>query len=544
MKTKRYRTKKAISNSKYPRPRTAEAKREADIERLLFTSQPAFECFHIEEPLLVFGNHGVSPHPKEGLEEYGPILPPSDPLPIGVIGTSEGIEAFRRFLDRVQHPVSPGLNSKGKTFNPLCFPPFPGTGRAFRSRFETAPSIQSEIPLRYFEQAIDTAKTTDKLRNVVQLVVEKLGTLKDGEPEPKVVAVVFPQCVEDHCAAVGASMRLRRVLLTPADKLERSFDRDRKKGQFLLDLALAIEEPPSTNDRGYWNLHHALKAHAMSSGLPTQMVWQSTLSGAPQNQDPATLVWNLLTALYYKAGRVPWQLETVPANTCFVGVSFYKQTPFRDSPLHTSLAQVFSGHGEGLVLKGGRAHVDENQGDRKPHLLEDDAKKLLQRAVVIYMSHHKDMKPERVVVHKSSRFTPEELKGFKSALDGIPRFDFLTLERMGDQFMRLGYEPPLRGTVISLHSQRHVVFTGGYIPHLGTYPGHRIPNPVEIIEHHGDSTPETLSQEIMALTKLNWNSCAFASAEPITLQFARTIGRILTEIPDGSPIQDKYRFYM
>jgi hypothetical protein len=461
-----------------------------------------------------------------------------------VIGTGDGINAFKRFLDAVQYPVSPGLNSKGKPFNPLCFPPFPGTARAFRSRFETATNIQSEIPLRYFEQAVSTPNTADKLRNVVKLVVEKLATLKDGEPEPKVIAVVFPQCVEEQCATVGASLRFRRLAQTPADRLHRSVGRDLRKGQFLLDLAMAIEEPPPSDDRGYWNLHHALKAHAMTSGLPTQMVWQSTLSGSEQNQDPATLVWNMLTALYYKAGRIPWQLHSVPANTCFVGVSFYKQAPTPSSPLHTSLAQVFSGHGEGLVLKGGRAFVDEDKGDRKAHLAEPDAKSLLERAIATYMGHHRDTKPERVVVHKSSRYWPEELKGFQAGLNGIPRYDLVTIERMGDQFMRLGYEPPLRGTVISLHSQRHVVFTSGYIPHLGTYPGHRIPNPIEIVEHHGDSTPEALAKDIMALTKLNWNSCSFASAEPMTLQFARTIGRILTEVPEGTPIQDKYRFYM
>jgi len=514
-----------------------------DIERLLLTSSPAFESFYVEEPLLVFGENGVSPHPKEGLEIYGPIFPPADPIRIGVIGTGAGIEAFRRFLDRIQHPVSPGLNSKGKPYNPLCFPPFPGTERAFRSQFETAPSIQSEIPLRYFEQAVDCASPADKLRNVVRLVVEKLATLKDIEPEPKLVAIVLPECVQEHCEIIGASFRFRRSALSPVDKLQRTIDRDLKRGQFVFDLAMAIEEPPS-EDQGYWNLHHAIKAHVMTSGLPTQMMWQSTLSGSEQNQDPATLVWNLLTAMYYKAGRIPWQLQAVPENTCFVGVSFYKQAPIPSSPLHTSLAQVFSGHGEGLVLKGGRAHLDEKKGDRKAHLMETDAKNLLQRAIATYMNHHREVKPERVVVHKSSRYWPEELNGFKSALEGIPRYDFVALERMGDQFMRLGYEPPLRGTVISLHSQRHAIFTGGYIPHLGTYPGHRIPNPLEIIEHYGDSTPETLSREILALTKLNWNSCAFASAEPITLQFARTIGRILTEVPDGSPIQDKYRFYM
>ncbi len=539
-----YRSKKTNTRAKRPARFTAENKREADIERLLFTSPPTFQSFFVEEPLLIFGDHGVSPHPKEGLENFGPVMPPADALKVAVIGTGEGIQAFQSFLDRVQYPICPGLNSKGKPYNPLCFPPFPGTERAFRCRFETTTDIQTEIPLRFFEKALDTPKTADKLRNVVQLVVEKLATLKDMEPEPGVVAVVFPPCVQDQCETIGASFRFRRFSLTTNEKLERSMDRDRKKGQFLLDLALAVEEAHPEEDRGYWNLHHALKAHAMASGLPTQMVWQSTLGDSAHNQDPATLVWNLMTAIYYKAGRIPWQLKTVPANTCFVGISFFKQAPVPNAPLHTSLAQVFSGHGEGLVLKGARAHQDETKGDRKAHLLEADAKKLLERAIATYMSHHREVKPERVVIHKSSRFWPEELAGFKSALDGISRFDFVALEKMEDQFMRLGYDPPLRGTVISLHSQRHVIYTGGYIPHFGTYPGHRIPNPIQIIEHYGDSTPEVLSGEIMALTKLNWNSCAFASAEPITLQFARTIGRIMTEIPEGSPIQDKYRFYM
>ena len=39
-------------------------------------------------------------------------------------------------------------------------------------------------------------------------------------------------------------------------------------------------------------------------------------------------------------------------------------------------------------------------------------------------------------------------------------------------------------------------------------------------------------------------SCAFASSEPITIQFARTVGRILTEIQSEEPAESKYRFYM
>jgi hypothetical protein len=85
-------------------------------------------------------------------------------------------------------------------------------------------------------------------------------------------------------------------------------------------------------------------------------------SGGGGTQDPASIAWNLLTALYYKAGNRPWQLQMLPENACYVGVSFYKETPYANADLQTSLAQVF-GAGEGLVLKGRRAIIDK-QRDR------------------------------------------------------------------------------------------------------------------------------------------------------------------------------------
>ncbi|MFZ1072208.1 MAG: hypothetical protein WAO21_02115 [Verrucomicrobiia bacterium] len=51
-------------------------------------------------------------------------------------------------------------------------------------------------------------------------------------------------------------------------------------------------------------------------------------------------------------------------------------------------------------------------------------------------------------------------------------------------------------------------------------------------------------REILALTKLNWNSCAFGSSLPITVRFARDVGKILTELPSGVRPQTKYKFYM
>jgi hypothetical protein len=52
------------------------------------------------------------------------------------------------------------------------------------------------------------------------------------------------------------------------------------------------------------------------------------------------------------------------------------------------------------------------------------------------------------------------------------------------------------------------------------------------------------AKEILALTKMNWNSADGMGRHPITLSFARQVGAIMTEIDDSREIHPLYRFYM
>lgn len=517
--------------------------REDDLDAIVASAPPAFTSLFIEEPKLLFGGNNTAVDPKVGLEQFGPVTVAKSQIRVGIVGTGEGIDAFRGYLDRARNPIRPGLNSRGKAYDPLVFPDFPGVTphSTFRTEFVTEPSLQRAIPLTLFEKAVAPGKPTSKLRQVVELILKELTALADADHGPDVVVLVMPPVVEKECATIGAALRGQKIILTPAQKIQRSFDREQKKtGQSFFDLDLT--DTGDAAERGFWNIHHALKAHAMPTALSTQIVWENRLRDIGLTQDPASMAWNLFTALFYKSGNIPWQLQQVPMNTCFVGVSFYKAGPYDDADMQTSLAQVFSGAGEGLVLKGQRAVVDKKR-DRKAHLDESGAEKLLRQAISLYEQHH-HTKPARVVMHKTSRYWPEELTGFRKALDGIARYDFLALEKLDLRFMRMGKEPPLRGTVISIAPKHHLVFTMGYVPYFRAYPGMRIPTPVEIVEHHGDSPTEQICREILALTKVNWNSCSFACSEPITIQFARTVGRILTEVPPANSPQTKYKYYM
>ena len=195
-----------------------------------------------------------------------------------------------------------------------------------------------------------------------------------------------------------------------------------------------------------------------------------------------------------------------------------------------------------LMLRG--CECSRHESNRSPSRCRG-CQRLLSRAIDAYTDFHNGQKPGRVVVHKSSRFWEEELTGFNAALADIPRHDLIAIDFQDQRFMRLGSKPPLRGTVVTLADGHHLVWTTGYVPKLREYPGMRVPKPLEIMEHIGHSTAETICREILSLTKVNWNSCAFASGEPITLLFARTVGRILAELPPGTdPPQKKYKFYM
>ena len=512
-------------------------------ERLIEQAPPTFPSFFIDEPKLVFGDGELCADPKTGISAFGPIASglSKRAIRIGIIGTGKGIDAMRAYLDNARTRIEPGLNSKGKLFDTFCFPDFPGLDKSFRVIFDTDPRIQRSIPLDYFKNAVTSNNPATRLREVVTIVTTELGALATVEPNPDVVVIVMPPEVEEACKTIGAEFAAMKIRLTPVQKIQRKFEKVRLTGQEL--LGLTFDEPDRLDGQtGYWNIHHALKAHAMSSGLTTQVAWESTLRGQSGNQDPASTAWNLLTALYYKSGNIPWQLERVPQNTCFVGVSFYKESPHPNADMQSSLAQVFSGAGEGLVLKGERAVVDRKR-DRKAHLSEGGAAQLLSRALATYEAVHQN-RPTRVVVHKTSRYWLEELAGFNKALGNISRADFLALEHLDHRFMRCGKEPPLRGTVISLTDTHHVIYTQGYIPFLKTYPGMRIPNPLEIVEHYGDSSAAVICEEILALTKVNWNSCFFGSSVPITIRFAKNVGKILAELPPGVTPQTKYKFYM
>ena len=206
--------------------------------------------------------------------------------------------------------------------------------------------------------------------------------------------------------------------------------------------------------------------------------------------------------------------------------------------MRTSVAQAFAESGEAFVLRG---NPFEWNG-KWPHLPADEAARLVADVVDRYTQTMK-RPPRRLVVHKQSRFFPDELAGFQDSLKNY-EYDLVALApSTGVRMMRHGEYPPPRGACLSLGDRRYL-YTTGYVPSLGRYPHGHVPTPVQITDHVGDSAAADLLREVLLLTKMNWNSARFAEKLPVTLRFAKEVGAILRDLPDDFTPEARYAFYM
>jgi hypothetical protein len=374
------------------------------------------------------------------------------------------------------------------------------------------------LDVRLVEEEEDFTRRVGLLKKFVADEVRALAAL---DSPPDVVICAMSQKLEDLCRTGIAE-----------------YDREHAE---IADLLVGdVEEPQDDTSRSF---RRGLKAECMDV-LPTQLIWHKTLAGTRGVQDLPTRAWNLTTALMYKAKIIPWRLADIVEGSCFVGLSFYHEDEARSPFLRTSIAQAFTDRGEGFVLRGETIEWDERtQRERAPHLTSAQASAILHRVLEVY-ERQVGVKPRKVVLHKTSRYTDEERSGFEAGLAAYTsHYALLTVTRRGVFCLRPGYKAVLRGTAIDFGGKKGLVYTTGYAPFLRCYSGFRIPQPVEISENWGSLTFRECATDILRLTKLNWNTSAFGTHDPITLAFSRRVGDILKLAGQREPAV-QYRYYM
>lgn len=500
-----------------------------------------FEIMFIDEPLLTFGERKEYIDPKWGLRAYGPCLYKdrraiASSIRLGIIGSKESILLAENWISRCQNEI------KAKKEDSLLFQAFPGFTRIFGCELRVLTECIEVLTKAEIEQVIQIVNFKQRVKSAAKLILDKLSNLREREPRPHVVICALPQVIIDTCGTKKRGFGARQTSTEHEKEILEMLEDYRRTGQttlFPIQEDEVLDIIPEASD-----LRRLIKAQAMVLGIPTQLAKPTTFKTSSKGlslQDDSTRAWNFCVALYYKAEGYPWKLANMKQGTCYVGVSFYKDQRFQGR-IKASVAQVFTHTGEGLVLKGGRALYDKTS--KSPYLSKDAAFKLMTDVLRAYKNQMHQL-PTRLVVHKSSRYRPEELEGFKEASKDVELKDFVTILNRGIKFMKKGdIYPPTRGTVIEIGKDDYILFTKGWIPFFDTYPGLRVPSPIEIVEHYGDTPLKILFEEIFALTKMNWNSADFCIRDPITLAYSREVGKILAYVPEEVIPRPEYLYYM
>jgi len=475
-----------------------------------------------DEPHLEFGDKHHHPDPRLGLFEAGPLQTPlGDVVKIAVVGDSKTVEDAKEFFAE----AATGFAGKSEK-HPNLHPDFPGLGNQnpFRCKFEISDGATAAIAQSKIDKIRKEPHHGKAVEMAVDEIVQQLQTLDEGSHRPDVAIVALPVSL------------IERVWNAKVDS-KATTEKDDSGGSDAPDF------------RGM------LKAKAMGLSFPIQIVWEDVFdesasiprkvkeSRARKIQDQAGRTWNLLTTLYYKGtGRIPWRKMPHDGEftACYIGVSFYREVGGQQ--LFTSAAQMFDERGRGFILKGKRAHT-ESRG-RHPYMTQADARQLISDALTAYKNHHKNY-PARVIVLKTSQFREEEADGILEALEeaGTELRDLVWVqESYAVKVLRDGNYPVMRGTFVELDG-KGLLYTNGSIPYYGTYPGMYDPRPLLLCPYKGsDSTIAQIASEVLALTKINWNSTQMNQKLPIPIRAARAVGEVLKYVSDEKVSSDYSRY--
>lgn len=510
------------------------------------------DLIYLAEPPLLFRYEEAVEDPRDGLTLFGP-LDEGKPYGIraGLVGTKAGIQRFRAWVEKMQRPI---IGPDPDEFFQLSHPPFPGFEAAFRIPWSSQPTLELVVDDAELK-SVYLAESHQRVYKTVDIYADRIiGAIGKRDVGIDVWFVVVPEVVYKYCrpkSSVEAGLRI------PVDyKLSASFAR-----RLWTDKSMFPEWNVSADTYRFQpDFHNQLKARLLDLHAPIQVIRESTIAhhdflkftGRPtRNLDSilSNIAWNISNAAFYKAGGRPWKIAKIRKGVCYIGLVFKQDRIEEDPRSACCAAQMFLDSGDGVVFKGavGPWYSPEK---REYHLSREAARELVRLAIDTYKEHTEEKDadgnkrpPVELFIHGRVLFDEEEWAGFQSSVD--PSTNLVGVKiRYAKQvkLYRTGEFPVLRGLAFVQDAQTAYLWTNGFTPRIQTYIGKEVPNPLLISVCRGKAPIETVLNDIMALTKLNYNACKYASGLPVTLRFADSVGEILTAGPlkEKAPLAFKY----
>jgi hypothetical protein len=317
--------------------------------------------------------------------------------------------------------------------------------------------------------------------------------------------------------------------------------------------SIGFSSPPD-DETSDFDLHDSIKAVSSSLRLPVQVLNDRVFSYFCR----CSVAWRLSLALYTKAGGIPWKMAGFENRHAYVGLGYcLRKSPERR--FVTCCSQIFDAQGTNLQFLLYETQAGGYDGDN-PYLPRHDMHRLMARTLALYQ-HQKGQPPTRLVAHKTTHFTRDEVDGCLDALATVDDIELLTLTQTTPwQGMKIDApkakgqlkgEPasyPLeRGIALPLGVYDFLLWTQGNCSTIGTNffkEGKGIPYPIRVTRHVGVGTFHESAREILGLTKMNWNNDGLYDRLPVTTSYASILAGIVKRMGSLSTLPYDFRYFM
>jgi hypothetical protein len=513
-------------------------------------AEHSLQVMHLREPNLEFGLRQVTAHPKDGLFLYGPYNKPKKPkeVRLGVVGTKDGIRYFRDWAAQIKKRVEVPPPKKGEKKDRLHLANFPGIEEAFSITFNENEIVACVLDYKSIDSASLILNHHEAVSKVAKLYVDRIRRhVANEEGAVDLWILVVPEIIYGRCTPEAKRTGLPRI--------KGDFGRRQHSRSDLPLLADLVDHGLEDIFEDAPDFHRHIKASCLTIS-PTQILRETTIAPAAfknstgyevrQTQDRATVAWNIATGLYYKTQPdPPWKLFDVRAGVCYVGL-VYKNLPNDPKGHACCAAQMFLNEGDGVVFRG--ANGPWKTGEYEFHLTPEAAKALLAKVLETYADKHK-RPPNELFIHGQTSFRDDEWHACEGAAPEGTNVVGVRIRRASgeNKLFRDGDYPVLRGTALILDDKNANLWTTGYVPQLDTYIGPETPNPlfITILRSKTKMPPiRQVLEDIIGLTKINYNSCNFNDGLPVTVRFAKMVGEVLTMGSAKGTEKQPFKYYV
>lgn len=472
-------------------------------KRIVFTGR------EYNDPTLLFYNPSSGKaagdfHPMRGLINNGPIDLPlyaklfSSSIKLGVICPKGFEQKFYSFIC--------GLNLRSEArHNPDYLISFPGFFEAFKTGVDIpAPASANWVDI----EATKGQNEVDAIRRFCDQITRRIDQISTNVD---VVLIYIPKEFEVYTAVSDGFLK--------------------------------------------FDLHDHVKAFAAQKQIATQFIREKTIESDLNCQ----IMWALSLAIYVKAGRTPWTISGIQPDTAFAGIGYSILPGGGGNNIVIGCSHVYTSDGLGMKYKLSKLQDVTIDKKHNPYFSENEAYRLGLNIKELFYKSFTEL-PKRVVIHKRTPFRNDEIKGLVDSLSsaGIQDVELIEITYEDDlKCFALNYNcsdadafPVLRGLCFPLNNNTMYLYTHGISPSVKAanrkyfQGGKSVPLPLKVIRHYGSSNMAQIANEILGLSRMNWNSFNLYSKLPCTIESSNQIAQIGWMLSQFEGSLYDYRFFM